>query len=170
MYIQCTCINIWIWIIECFTTTFLHTHSWLSWVDEDDVWGWGWLEKNTRSHIEMRSEAPGLWASKGLDSAWFPTPSEILIHKLQYYGVRETSLNWLSSYLTKRGQYAMYNGSKSHNKCITCGVPQGSILGPLLFLVYMNDVPFWTIQKLYYLMMTQKYLQHQITLFMCKTK
>ena len=41
---------IWIYFILCFTTTFLHTHSWINWVDADDWWGWGWLARKARIH------------------------------------------------------------------------------------------------------------------------
>ena len=56
------------------------------------------------------------------------------------YGVRGIALKWFKSYLNNRFQYVVYNGQKSDKKMITCGVPQGSILGPLLFLLYINDL------------------------------
>ena len=64
----------------------------------------------------------------------------ILIDKLKYYGLNETSLNWFRSYLHDRQQYTEYNGTCSDVINLTTGVPQGSILGPLVFIIYMNDI------------------------------
>ena len=65
----------------------------------------------------------------------------ILLHKLKCYGIRDVALNWFQSYLINRRQYVKYNGICSRAQNINCGVPQCSILGPLLFLIYMNDLP-----------------------------
>ena len=65
----------------------------------------------------------------------------ILLDKLCIYGVRGPALSWITSYLSNRCQYVVYNGYESECKYISCGVPQGSILGPLLFLLYINDLP-----------------------------
>ena len=77
-----------------------------------------------------------------LSKAFDTVNHEILINKLKHYGVRNrnTSLNWFKSYLSSRKQFITYDHENTTIKNITCGVPQGSILGPLLFLLYVNHL------------------------------
>ena len=62
------------------------------------------------------------------------------VDKMHAYGIRGNILRWFRSYQTNISQFVSYDGKQSAIQSITCGVPQGSILGPLLFIIYMNDI------------------------------
>ena len=67
---------------------------------------------------------------------------EILLNKLNRYGIRGIVNSWFRNYLTDRKQFVMFQETQSPLMNIKCGVPQGSILGPLLYLIYVNDIPY----------------------------
>ena len=75
-----------------------------------------------------------------LSKAFDTLDHNIMLHKFKYYGIEGTALRLFESYLNERQQYVDFDGTPSNYNRILTGVPQGSILGPLLFIKFINDI------------------------------
>ena len=91
-----------------------------------------------RSALDSGSVTCGIFVD--FQKAFDTVNHDILLKKLEHYGFRGTINNWFRSYLTGRSQKVVINGFESESKILPHGVPQGSVLGPILFLIYINDL------------------------------
>ena len=96
------------------------------------------IVEKIKENLDKKTFSCGVFID--LEKAFDTVNHNILVKKLEFYGVRGLASQWFFSYLSNRQQRVKLDGRTSSYLNITCGVPQGSILGPLLFLIYINDM------------------------------
>ena len=95
-------------------------------------------ESISDSSIDSKQHCAGVFID--LKKAFDIVNHKLLVEKLSFYGVRGIANTWLENYLMNRKQYVVVDNQASSMQFIKCGVPQGSVLGPVLFLLCINDL------------------------------
>ena len=96
------------------------------------------LTESISNSIDSKQHCAGVFID--LKKAFDTVNHKLLVEKLSFYGVRGVANAWLENYLMNRKQYVVVDNQASSMQFIKCGVPQGSVLGPVLFLLFINDI------------------------------
>ena len=96
------------------------------------------ITENIRKALDDGNIGCGVFVD--LQKAFDTVDHQILLAKLNHYGIHGVPNDWFKSYLSNHNQYVSINGYESGFDALKCGIPQGSVLGPLLFLIYANEL------------------------------
>ena len=96
------------------------------------------LTESISDSIDSKQQCAGVFID--LKKAFDTVDHKLLVEQLSFYGVRGIANMWLENYLMNRKQYVVVDNQASRMQFIKCGVPQGSVLGPVLFLLFINDI------------------------------